>query len=627
MSKQILVSILFFIFSLQVFSQKSIEELTQQLKSTSDKEVRFKILEKLTNKTTNENSDRKVVFLKEYLLLAKHFEEYDLLAQKSRFLIENFTSLGQLDSTKYYVDKMLSYQQYFKDATTEAHLLLKRASYYYNTDQYQKALIDYKRSGDIFIEENKGVINAADARLFAAQVYNDLNDFLNAVTYYEEAYKLYDKLEDNFYKNFTLSELASIYAKNGFHQKAITERERNLANAKETKDYQALYYAYGNLARINFKVQKYDKVRKYIDSTLLYTDSIKNKQQHILSELFLASLNVDYYLKQDNITEAEKYLEKTEKLAKETSAPDFFQRMNYEYQAKVYTQKKDYVKAESALKKVLALKGVEGQGEKVKRAEKEIAKVYGATQRYKKAYEHLSAYLQLEEASNKIIKDNTFLYYQAKFETDRKDQEIFKKKTEIELLEKDKEIEKYKSRVTVAISLIVVLILFMVFYVLWRRAKRKRKALAREIVDLNTEVTTKKEEVNELLTETLTHLRTKEKLADNLNKLSQEKEGVTLKSIIADLKADKLEDSKILVLRKNIETLNYEFLKKIKELHPNLTKTDIEVCSFIKIGFSRTEIATLRQTSIEAIKSTRYRLKKKLNLTANDSLDDYIRSL
>ncbi|WP_075343816.1 tetratricopeptide repeat protein [Tenacibaculum agarivorans] len=626
-SKQFVLSIFFLVFFTQVFSQNSIEDLSQKLQNTTDKKARFEILDELTKKTVNENSDRKVKFLKEYISIAKDLKEYDLLANKSRFLIQYYTNTSQLDSTKYYTDKMLEYLPLFKDPTTEAHLLLKRASYYYNTDQYEKAITDYKRSGDIFIEENKGLINAADARFFAAQVYNDLNDFLNAVTNYEEAYKLYDELKDDFYKNFTLAELAGIYSKNGFLEKAIAERKRVLANAKEIKDYASLYYAYGNLAKISQKVKNYDDVKKYIDSTTVYADSIQNKQQKVLSKLFLANLNIDYNLDLDNVTLAEKYLEEAKGWVKKTSAPDFFQRMNYEYQGKVYSQKKDYAKAENAFKKVLTLKGQEGQEETVKKAEKEIAKVYGATGQYKKAFEHLNTYLQLEEANNKLIKDNTFLYYQSKFETERKDQEIFKKKTEIELLEKDKQIEKYKRRVIVAVLLIVLLIAFMIFYVFWKKAKRKRRALTKEIVDLNTEVTTKKEEVNELLTETITHLRSKEKLAENLAKLSHEEEGVTLTSIIADLKADKLEDSKILVLKKNIETLNYEFLKTLKAKHPKLTKTDIEICSFIKIGLSRAEVANMRKTSLYAIKSTRYRLKKKLNLNTEDSLDQYIRSL
>lgn len=283
------------------------------------------MLDELTKKTSHENSERKVNFLKEYLSTAKELKEYDKLGKKSRSLIQHFTNISQLDSMKYYVDQMFEYKPLFKDPTTEAYLLLKRASYFYNTDQYEKAIADYKQSGDIFIAENKDLINAAHARLFTAQVYNDLNDFLNAVTNYEEAYKLYDELKDDFYKNFTLAELAGIYSQNGFHQKAITERLKVLENAKEIKDYPSLCYAYGNLAMINFKVNEYDKVKKYIDSTTIFVDSIKNNQQKIMSKLFLANLKVDYNLRLDNISEAEKHLDDSKELVKKQALQTFLE--------------------------------------------------------------------------------------------------------------------------------------------------------------------------------------------------------------------------------------------------------------------------------------------------------------
>lgn len=216
-----------------------------------------------------------------------------------------------------------------------------------------------------------------------------------------------------------------------------------------------------------------------------------------------------------------------------------------------------------------------------------------------------------------------------------KDSILFVKQKEILVLEKEKVLAQNKF-----IGLLSFIGLCIAFFIIrylrkkWIKERKLGKLFEKKLEKSDEEISIlssdkKKltEEVNELLTETVLQLQTKEKLAENLSKLSYEEEGVTLKGIIADLKADKLEDSKILVLKKNIETLNYDFLKNLKELHPNLTKTDIEVCSFIKIGFTRKEISSLRKTSIEAIKSTRFRLKKKLNLTQNDSLDEYIRSI
>lgn len=216
-----------------------------------------------------------------------------------------------------------------------------------------------------------------------------------------------------------------------------------------------------------------------------------------------------------------------------------------------------------------------------------------------------------------------------------KDSILFAKQKEILVLEKDKALA--QNRFIILLSIIGLVIAFFLIKNLRKRwlternlgkqFEKKLKQSDEQIYVLSSDKEKLTQEVNELLTETLIHLNTKEKLANDLVKLSDEEEGVTLKGIIAELKADKLEDSKILVLKKNIETLNYDFLNNLKNLHPNLTKTDIEVCSFIKIGFSRKEISNLRKTSIDAIKSTKFRLKKKLNLGVNQSLDDYIKSI
>ena len=209
--------------------------------------------------------------------------------------------------------------------------------------------------------------------------------------------------------------------------------------------------------------------------------------------------------------------------------------------------------------------------------------------------------------------------------------QFIEEKKRISTIAENQELKKkwYLTLLLITLFLITVITYYGIRYFrkVWEQNQLKETKLTTKIEELNTEVFLKKEEVTNLMKETLIHLRTKEKLANDLSKLSHQEEGISLTGIIAELKADKLEDAKLILLKKNIETLNYEFLKKLQLKHPHLTKTDIEICSFIKIGLSRKEISNLRKTSLDAIKSTRFRLKKKLKLTQSDSLDEYIRSL
>lgn len=175
----------------------------------------------------------------------------------------------------------------------------------------------------------------------------------------------------------------------------------------------------------------------------------------------------------------------------------------------------------------------------------------------------------------------------------------------------------------VVASLSFILILIGVAY--WANRQSIREQAYQNIL-LNKKVATKTEEIQELLSETMKHIRSKEKIASNLQKISRD-EGGNLQSVIADLKASKADDHKLLLIKENIEKINFEFLKSLKDKHSNLTKTEIEVCSFIKMGLSRKEIAEVRGTSDFAVKTMRNRIRKKIGLDPSITLDNYLNSL
>ncbi|WP_299246476.1 hypothetical protein [uncultured Aquimarina sp.] len=310
----------------------------------------------------------------------------------------------------------------------------------------------------------------------------------------------------------------------------------------------------------------------------------------------------------------------------------YYDLTNINFEFKNYSLAKKYADTTIDIANQIEKKHLESMTYKLRsQINEKLGKLGNALRDYKK-YEETQNEIYTDKKSKEIREIEIANEFAKK---KMKDSIVFVKQKEILVLEKDKALAQNKF-----IGLLGLIGLFITFFIvralrkkwlkerkLGKQFERKLKQSDEKISVLNSDKEKLTEEVNELLTETVIHLNTKEKLAENLTKLSLEEEGVTLKGIIADLKADKLEDSKILVLKKNIETLNYDFLKNLKSLHPNLTKTDIEICSFIKVGLSRKEISSLRKTSIDAIKSTRFRLKKKLNLTQNDSLDEYIRSL
>jgi len=421
-----------------------------------------------------------------------------------------------------------------------------------------------------------------------------------------------------------------LYKYKGECEKSILNFKKAIAINTLNKNYKLVGRNYGNIARCYSKINQTDSAYYYFDKGIYYA------KRHGTEEILQGIYGKKAYLLSEHKRYKEalplqlNYLAYAKSIRKNLSI--IVTNTNL---ARTYFGLKEHKKALFHTKEAIDLATKIKMTNRLDITYKIRSDIYKSMGKYDLAFDDLQKHNEIQNEINivKNAKKFTELEMAYSFEKERiKDSIIhIEEKKRIEL---HAESQKIKKQLYIAILVIITIVSITILYYgyrLYSTTQKKNKIreaqLSEKISNLNTEVTTKKEEVNDLLTETLVHLRTKEKLANNLAKLSHNEEGETLKGIIADLKAEKLGDSKIIVLKKNIETLNYEFLKTLKTQHPTLTKTDIEICSFIKIGLSRAEVANLRKTSLYAIKSTRYRLKKKLNLTSNDSLDQYIKSL
>lgn len=70
-----------------------------------------------------------------------------------------------------------------------------------------------------------------------------------------------------------------------------------------------------------------------------------------------------------------------------------------------------------------------------------------------------------------------------------------------------------------------------------------------------------------------------------------------------------------------------EFLKKLESVHPNLTPNDIRLCAYLRLNLSSKEVAELLNISPRSVEIKRYRLRKKMNLSHEDNLVNYILKL
>lgn len=72
------------------------------------------------------------------------------------------------------------------------------------------------------------------------------------------------------------------------------------------------------------------------------------------------------------------------------------------------------------------------------------------------------------------------------------------------------------------------------------------------------------------------------------------------------------------------DQVNRNFITELQAKHPNLTQNDLRMCALTHLNMSNREIATLLNISIQGVEKSRYRLKKRLNLTVDDDLSQYL---
>lgn len=113
----------------------------------------------------------------------------------------------------------------------------------------------------------------------------------------------------------------------------------------------------------------------------------------------------------------------------------------------------------------------------------------------------------------------------------------------------------------------------------------------------------------------------------NILKKSKEPSNPELQLLISELQSQTKIEKKLEILEENYEKTDLDFEKQLLDNFPELSKSEREICSLIRLNLSLKEIMTIRNTSMASIKSARYRIRKKLNIPKNIELEVYIQKL
>ena len=141
----------------------------------------------------------------------------------------------------------------------------------------------------------------------------------------------------------------------------------------------------------------------------------------------------------------------------------------------------------------------------------------------------------------------------------------------------------------------------------------KSKELANYTISLS-----KKKEVFDELRNDLTKLRELLKSRESRKKITE---------IFQKLDQHRIGEEYIEIFDVNFEKINHDFFEKLKQLDPTITKRELRLCAFVKMDLTNKEIAPLLNISARGVETSRYRVRKKLNVQQEDNFITFLENL
>ncbi|MCF6213586.1 MAG: LuxR family transcriptional regulator [Flavobacteriaceae bacterium] len=128
----------------------------------------------------------------------------------------------------------------------------------------------------------------------------------------------------------------------------------------------------------------------------------------------------------------------------------------------------------------------------------------------------------------------------------------------------------------------------------------------------------------ELATSTMSLIKKNELLSNLKNELLKISYQTEVKDVIKIIDNNLNNNKDWAFFQEAFNNVDKNFLKKIKKLHPDLTPNDLRFCAYLRLNLSSKEIAPLLNISVRSVEIKRYRLRKKMSLTHEKSLVNYI---
>jgi tetratricopeptide (TPR) repeat protein/DNA-binding CsgD family transcriptional regulator len=569
-------------------------------------------------------------------------------------------SQGRLDST--YVREL------------SRHIKEKR---YWAT--YPDSMLYFAGEGMKIAESISDRYGIADMHKFFGIYYWTTGDHASAITHYLKGKQIYDQLGKKFESAQMLSNLGMVYARLGDNEKALhfyqdaihameSMPEPDISSMASTISSMGLVFRnHNDLASASamflrsLHLYEVAKDSMNIAGTLTNLGTVYSRK-HLYDSAILYNKQAEGIFKKLNNPRGLV-------IAYNNLAAAAHQRNDYptaiDYLQKAYAINKERGFFDSQIATLIVLGDVKVGQKEYELAEKYFQEAYLLARNRSRA-KVIEIYKGLSDANRGMNKLGEALDYYDKFvslkdsiysqenaamiSNLRISSELDRKNAEITLLEKDNRIERLYRNVVISVSF-GALFFFGALISLMLQKIRKDKRLMQQQVELHearqavalNELNIRKNREEELHREL--EFRNRALTTYTLNLVQKNGMMDEVRGIVEEvLKKPEQKESELKKLIKLIdfsftldkdwdgfktyfEQVHPDFFKKLKSSFPELSATELKLCALIRLSLSIKESASILSISPDSVKVSRHRIRKKLGLTTDNNLTEFIHAV
>jgi tetratricopeptide (TPR) repeat protein len=502
---------------------------------------------------------------------------------------------GQNDQLDYYLSKA---RHYLPAHTDSAFMLARKAEMLaFESSLPLELARSYNLLGEIFFQEaafNQSLEYLLKAEALLAdkndkplqaenfnslgQVYYYIRQPENTFDYHRKALVLFSEAMDSISMASTYGFIGHYFEKKGLYDSALYYQQQALIIYERKNDWRGKMTVLESLGSVYEDLGFFDRAEKLFLAAIELNEVFGSEGGaiHLYNNLG------DIYYKTGRYSEAHYFIEKSLVLSRK------------------YT---DRYQERSALRDLSQLHSAEGN--------------------YQLAYSVLDTSVSLykEIYSDEGLKQVSRL--QAIFETEKKSREI-------ELLERDQQLNKLVL-VFVAAGLLLVLIAAVAILSRQRLKMMKDKELfdTRQAL-LQSEIENKGKSLTAHTLQIIQKNKLLKELKGDLSKIS----GNDRKDLRKELKKTTRKIDQSFYHDKDwedfkqiFEQIHQSFFKCLNDINPNLSQAELRLAALIKIRMNSRDISTILGISKDSLRISRYRLRKKLKLSKEQKLGSFIQAL